>query len=414
MKKIIRTLLAVVLTTQIIATQAQDETFQDLTMNGLSSFSKLRKEYYIGALFLESLSNDVQSIVNMEGKKRMEMRITIDEWSPRRFSKQWNEAIYLNNAPDIQEEFADQIQAFIDIAKDDLKTGDIIIIDMDPNTGTSVYLDGQRILKSSNNAFFYVLLNTWIGNKPPSSDFKQNILALPSDKTSTELLVKFGSLSYDEKRKTQVTAWSKVATKEATSVTTPETPSLSTSAALPPPTSGTRVTAKAAPSKTTNKSSPNTLTAAKLDTPKPIIDIAKPKLTAATEQATPEPAAEAEVVPKAVKVVKTVEPSAEELLEQKQKSLTDVYRSNILKLTYQNTIYPKRSISLNHEGMVIYKVTINRDGKLINIEEEQLAEYSLLNKAARKAIKKASPFPDAPDDLVGETFIFNLPFNFKL
>lgn len=413
MKKIIRTLLALVLTTQVIAVQAQDDAFQDLTMNGLSSLSKLRKEYYLGALFLESLSTDTQSIVNMDGKKRMEMRIVIDKWSPRRFSKQWNEAIYLNNDPEVQEEFADQIQAFIDIAQDDLKAGDIIIIDMDPNSGTSVYLDGQRILKSSNNEFFYVLLNTWIGNKPPSSDFKQNILSLPSDETSTALLVKFDSLGYDDKRKKEIAAWSKPAKKESTSVAAPATLALSASAAAALPSSGTRVTAKSTQSKTKAKATQSPPTATKLDAPKPVIDIVEPTL-AKTATTAPKPAKE-EVKPAVIKEApQPAGPTEQELAEQKQQSLKEVYRSNILKLTYQNTIYPKRSISLSHEGMVIYKVTVNRSGKLTNLEEEQLTEHSLLNKAARKAIKKASPFPEAPDDLKGNEFVFSLPFNFKL
>ena len=416
MKKIIRTLLAIMLATQIVATQAQDKAFENLTMNGLSSFSKLRKEYYVGALFLESLTTDATSIVNMDGKKRMEMRIVIDKWSPRRFSKQWNEAIYLNNDPEIQEEFADQIQAFIDLPKDDLVRGDIIIIDMDPKTGTSVYLDGQKILQSSNNAFFYVLLNTWIGSKPPSSDFKQNLLAMPSDEESTALLVQFESLSYDNNRKKQIAKWLKPSEKKAPVATV----ALNTLAAsLPPSNTSTKVTAKSNQSKTKNKTTPSKSVSTKLDAPKPIMDVAKPKLAKTSAPVVEKPKPVVKVKPKKeveviAKAPEPVAPTEAELAEQKQQSLRNVYRSNILKLIYQNTIYPKRSISLGHQGLVIYKITVNREGKLIKLEEEQMTDHSLLNKASRKAIRKASPFPEAPDDLAGNKFVFSLPFNFKL
>lgn len=413
MKKTIRILLAIMLTTQTIATQAQDEAFQDLTMNGLSSLSKLRKEYYLGALFLESLNADADAIINMGGKKRMEMRIITDKWSPRRFSQQWNEAIYLNNDPEVQEEFADQIQAFIDIPQDDLTTGDIIIVDMDPNKGTSVYLDGQRILQSSDNAFFYVLLNTWIGNKPPSSGFKDNILSMPSDETSTSLLVQFDGLGYDKKRQQQIAKWLKPAEKEQKSAAAPVTLALSaaSAAALPPSSSDTRVTAKSSQPKAKPKPAQSAPVAAKLDAPKPVMDIDKPKLAKAETTKAPE-----KVAPKKepVKAPEPKGPTKEELAEEKRQGLMNVYRSNILKLTYQNTIYPKRSISLGHEGMVIYKITVDREGELTKLEEEQLSDHSLLNKAARKAIKKAAPFPGAPDSLKGKEFVFSLPFNFKL
>ena len=424
MKKLICTLLALVLTTQVLVVQAQDEAFEELTMNGLASFSKLRKEYYVGALYLESLSADADSIINMEGKKRMEIRIAIKKWSPRRFSKQWNEAIYLNNDPEIQEEFADQIQAFIDIPQDDLKAGNIITIDMDPDTGTIVYLDGQRILKSSNNAFFYVILNTWIGSKPPSSDFKQNMLALPTDSAGTELLVKFDGLGYEESRKKQIAAWSKPAKKES-SAAAPVTLALAASAAaLPPSSTGTTVKAKS----TKQAAKPKSVAKAPVtapDTTKPVMDIEKPQLAKAAPPAPkPEPKPAAKPAPKAepkpepkqevAKAPEPAAPTAEELEAQKQEGLRNVYRSNILKLTYQNTIYPKRSISLGHQGLVVYKVTLNRKGKLLGLEEEKVADHSLLNKAARKAIKKASPFPQAPDDLKGDKFVFSLPFNFKL
>lgn len=418
MKKTIRILLAIMLTTQIIATQAQDEAFQDLTMNGLSSLTKLRKEYYLGALFLESLSTDVDSIINMDGKKRMEMRIITDKWSPRRFSQQWNEAIYLNNDPEIQEQFADQIQAFIDIPQDDLTAGDIIIVDMDPNKGTSVYLDGQRVLQSSNNAFFYVLLNTWIGSKPPSSAFKNNILSMPSDETSTSLLVQFDGLGYDKNRQQQIAKWLKPAEKEQKSAATPVTLALGAAsvAALPPSSSGTRVTAKSSQPKAKPKAAQSTPVAAKLDAPKPVMDIDKPKLAKAETAKAAEKAAP-KAAPKKEEPVKAPEPKGPtkaELAEEKRQGLMNVYRSNILKLTYQNTIYPKRSISLGQEGMVIYKVTVDRDGELTKLEEEQLSNHSLLNKAARKAIKKTAPFPGAPDSLEGKEFVFSLPFNFKL
>jgi len=90
------------------------------------------------------------------------------------------------------------------------------------------------------------------------------------------------------------------------------------------------------------------------------------------------------------------------------------YRSNILKLTYLNTQYPKRAMDFKQEGLVVLKVKINRKGKVVDVIEEKSSEHRLLNKAARQAVKKTAPYPEAPKDLPGDELEFTLPFNFKL
>lgn len=71
-------------------------------------------------------------------------------------------------------------------------------------------------------------------------------------------------------------------------------------------------------------------------------------------------------------------------------------------------------MELRQQGLVVLKIRINRQGKLLDIEEEQSTEYPLLNKSARKAVTKSTPYPEVPESLEGEEFEFTLPFNFKL
>ena len=182
MKKILTISLAFLLSINFAT--AQDSAFNDLTMNGLASYTKLRKEYFIGALFLESSNNNADTIISMPGRKRLDMRIVVDKWSPRRFSKEWIGAILLSNshAPITLEKLTTQIQAFSNIPRDNLITGDRLTIDLTPNKHTTVYLNNERVFRTSNNSFFYAILNTWIGSKPPSSDFKKDMLQLPTDR----------------------------------------------------------------------------------------------------------------------------------------------------------------------------------------------------------------------------------------
>lgn len=420
--------------------QAQQSAFEDLSLNGLAAYKQLRKEYYIGGLYLQSLSQDTDAAISISGKKRMQIRVVIDRWSPRSFAQQWNQLILINNDQESLNEFADQILAFIDMPKDDLVAGDIITIDMDPNRGTTVYLDAVKVFSHDNNDFFDVLLNTWIGQRPPSSDFKNDILTLPTDQNGTQLLVRYESIAADKNRQKQIAGWFKneqVAEKSTSSSKPP--------VAVAPPNTDTAV---ASNRKTSSKSAATTTAAVTSAAAAPEVVFDKPqvassgnntKVTAAKPEAKakaapkPEPKLEskAPLEPAAKTVVKApaskpapevaakpapaqpvaVKESAEDI---EQAKLLRRYRASILKLTYLNTQYPKRAMDFKQEGLVVLNIKVNREGKVIDVSEETSTQHKLLNNAARKAVKKTAPYPEVPKTLKGKDFEFTLPFNFKL
>lgn len=98
-----------------------------------------------------------------------------------------------------------------------------------------------------------------------------------------------------------------------------------------------------------------------------------------------------------------------------QIGLYRIYRSNLLKLTYQHVVYPESAIERNHQGDVIVTLIIERDGKVRSVELRERAEFSSLNKAAQQAIDNAKKaFPPAPKRLVGESFEVTMPIKFRL
>lgn len=414
MKKLVLLFIAIIATSSISAQPNSD--YDELTLNGLASYEQLRKEYYIAALYLETFSQDSGSIMNYSGMKRMELRIVIDEWSPRRFAQHWNQAILINNDAEVQEKHADQILAFTSIPHESLIKGDRITIDLHPDSGTTVKINGSKVFNTASVEFFDVLLNTWIGSRPPSSDFKRDILTLPTDQAGTELLTRYDALEPDKARKKQVATWLKPAKssskgkKAAAGTAVAATASSSSSAVA----STTTVTARSSssPSKPKTSSAPApTKTTTKIEAPKPEVEVAveKPKLPPAPK-AEPKPVAKAK--PKKAAPAAAAAAAKPKLTEQEK--LLKAYRSNVLKLTYLNTQYPKRSMDLKQQGLVVLKIRISRKGKLLDILEEKSTDHSLLNKAARKAVNKSTPYPEVPDNLEGKDFEFTLPFNFKL
>lgn len=97
-----------------------------------------------------------------------------------------------------------------------------------------------------------------------------------------------------------------------------------------------------------------------------------------------------------------------------QAGLFRIYRSNLLKKTYQHVIYPESAVDRNQQGDVVLTITISRKGEVKNVDYRSRAEFNSLNKAATKAVFNAKPYPPAPARLQGDTFEVVMPIRFRL
>lgn len=103
-----------------------------------------------------------------------------------------------------------------------------------------------------------------------------------------------------------------------------------------------------------------------------------------------------------------------EISAAEQAGLYRIYRSNLLKKTYQHVIYPESAIDRNQQGDVVLKLTITRDGDIQSVLYDKRADFSSLNKAAERAVKNAKPYPPAPKRLNGDSFEVIMPIKFRL
>ena len=106
--------------------------------------------------------------------------------------------------------------------------------------------------------------------------------------------------------------------------------------------------------------------------------------------------------------------ASEQLSSAQQAGLFRIYRSNLLKKTYQHVIYPESAIDRNQQGDVILTLVIARDGQIQSVDYDKRADFSSLNKAAARAVKNATPYPPAPKQLNGESFEVIMPIKFRL
>ena len=306
-------LLAVV--THVSFAQTQ---LDGMTLRGLAVYQQLRTDYYIAGLYLPNPATQPEDAFFMPGPKRMDLRVVVESWSDRRFNQQWNQLILINNSPDTQKAQSDNIIAFGTMLKDDLQAGDHLTIDHLPDEGTEIKLNGTTLLKTDDPEFFNLLLSCWIGARPPSSSFKQDVLNMPTGERGSSLMTNFEIMAPSQTRIAETKTWA----------------------------SGQKAPAKAAPRVASEEAASSTQS-----------DADKQAAEQARREAEAEKARQAkleqerlrkEAIAKALAAAEAKAKAAA-----RSKELINEYSSNMVRASYQHVRYPKRALKLNQQGTVL-------------------------------------------------------------
>lgn len=416
MKSIHAYLLGIALTFVSLCSSAQN----DLSLNGMAAFEQLRKEYYIGALYLGWPGRDSAAIANMPGKKRMEIHVTADRWPALRYSQMWNQAITINNQSSFINANALDILAFTSLPKGDLVEGDRIAIELTGNNTTLVSINGIPALRTGSSALFTMLLNAWIGARPPSSEFKRDILDMPKGQAGTDLATRFDNIRPSDARKKTVAGWGFKVESEAPAAAVAAAAVTAPAAAqkAPEPAPVKPEPPKVAETKPAVDSKP--VAEAKPIEPK----AAEPKAAEpkTTEPKTTEPrpvAPPVAAIPEAPKAAPTPAPApqpeapAKVIDAQERQALYNQYVSDVRNRVVRNIEYPRRAAKEGIEGLVMLRIQVSPSGGLVAADIAQSADDALDAEALR-AVKKAAPFPKASSALADGNFELVVPVVFKL
>jgi hypothetical protein len=250
----------------------------ELSMNGIASNWVLNNELYVAALFLETLESDPQKIFDASGRKRMEFRITTDKWRERNFKKTWARSISINVDDATQKLYSREIIRFSNMLKGPLLYGDKVTIDYTPRKHTRAYINGVQVFYTSKSAFFNALLSAWIGARPPSSDFKTQILKIDRSNMDTQdVLSRYDFIRPDleNQRKKEIQAWvapaktsAKPSVKKTVAQTAPVPTSTTAATTTNPQKSTTNASTNATPKKVEVKQPPTPATSV-TSSPKP-------------------------------------------------------------------------------------------------------------------------------------------------
>lgn len=368
-------------------------------LNGIGVHQELGREIFIGALFSESLSNDAGTLLRNQQPMRMELKIVSPEGiTARRFSRLWIEGLAVNSKAEALMAQADNTVAFDGMFKGRLVQNDHIKISNTPGRGVSISVNDVLLGTIKDDNFFSMLLATWIGQVPLSSDYRDSLLKVGD--VDAGLRGRFDSISATPGRIAEIREWTG-AQEQIAQNTRSSTP----------PKSATRSSARV--ELAVEKPEVPKLPAIEIE--KPALDVPAPAVQVAASQAASSEAA------KPVAAAKPTTPAVIEEDEDEGPALTaqtllarQFYVSDSIKKIRSKTKYPQRALDRGQSGNVRVAVVIDRQGNILNTNILERSTHELLNKEALEAIKRAAPFPALPEAIAGARFEFTVPMRWTL
>lgn len=374
-------------------------------LNGVAVYTELGSEKFIAGLYTSRLSSSADAILAESNEKRIELRVLDERLSNRRFKRMWIEGIAINSGSSDLEKHAENMATFSNMLKVKLKRGDIFRVDRTLDK-IIVSVDGVTLGEIADTSFFDMLLKTWIGYVPLSSDFRDNLLKQGDVKA--DLLSRYERLQPSPERVAllQEAILNKQAEENGEQVAGAEGSKKDTKVAVAP---------------------------VKVPVPAPVTTAPKPSVSQPKVQATPKPTpkpkpkATPRPTPKPEPVKVALPPSQQELdesifddeedgdveLTAENLLIQQLYYSRLANYTQNFARYPRIAQERGRTGSLLIRVTIDREGNVLSSEFIEETDSYSLNKEAKRAVKRASPFPPMPSEISGDefSFMFRLTFN---
>jgi protein TonB len=92
----------------------------------------------------------------------------------------------------------------------------------------------------------------------------------------------------------------------------------------------------------------------------------------------------------------------------------NAYLDQVARLTSKYRRYPASAFDNKQQGRVVTRVTIARDGKLIDVRIDTSSGWPAIDAAELETIRKSAPFPPVPVDMPGDPLILILPINYDV
>jgi TonB family protein len=387
---------------------------------GLAMHQDTGRNIYIGALHYDELIPVPNDIVTADGPRSMEYRVVARRTSIRSLmgSVLLQGELATGGAPSQNvSDFAEDIMAAV---KGSLYAGDSLEIRLNKDNGVEAILDGQSLASSSDREVSNYFLMGWVGERGPSTAFRSSILATELNSTIQPI---YDAHTVSDERIAAIEAWSENNNVAATQTNTssPVAVAVTTKAAASTvPTVASAAALSSAPktASTDLASAPSEMQQAAADTtsitPPPVQTSASEPILLASAAPTQEMLQPAMTDIDTSEIINAMEYSQR----------LAVFNMNVLRSVYAEIRYPRAAVRRNIQGTLELDLSVDKDGKLLDVSIAVSSGHSSLDKSAVKAANKAfSNKPVQEIDQVarseyseegGETLIIPIPVSFIL
>jgi Chalcone isomerase-like len=146
-----------------------------LVLNGAGLREKFFVDVYIGALYLESKTTEVKTIMNDTGAASVLMHFLHSEVGKDKLTAGWTEGFENNLSRTTMQAIEERITMFNKLFQT-VHEGDVIRLDYLPDSGTQVRINGELRGTVEGNDFFRALLSIWLGERPVTKSLRKDML----------------------------------------------------------------------------------------------------------------------------------------------------------------------------------------------------------------------------------------------
>jgi TonB family protein len=390
---------------------------------GLAMHQDTGRNIYIGALHYNELIPVPDDIVTADGPRSMEYRVVARRTSIRSLmgSVLLQGELATGGAPSQNvSDFAEDIMAAV---KGSLYAGDSLEIRLNKENGVEAILDGQSLASSSDREVSNYFLMGWVAERGPSTAFRSSILATELNSTIQPI---YDAHTVSDERIAAIEAWSENDNVAATQTNTssPVAVAVTTKAAA---STVPTVASAAAPSSVPTTASTD-LASAPSEMQQAAADTASvaPQEPPTLQESASEPILLASAAPtqEMLQPAMTDTDTSEIINAMEYSQRLAVFNTSVLRSVYAEIRYPRAAVRRNIQGTLELDLSVDKDGKLLDVSIAVSSGHSSLDKSAVKAANKAfSNKPVQEIDQVarseyseegGETLIIPIPVSFIL
>ena len=153
----------------------------ELVLNGAGIRTRVFFKVYVGGLYLTEKKGSAADVLALGGPKRVSMTMLRD-LTAQQLSEALAEGIRNNSSAAEHDALKARIDELLGImnALGEAKSGDTVLLDFLPESGTRVVVNGQARGKPiAGEDFYRALLKIWLGEKPVDGDLKRGMLGQP-------------------------------------------------------------------------------------------------------------------------------------------------------------------------------------------------------------------------------------------